>query len=177
MAQGLTQTEFARLSGCVQSTVGSAVRAGRLALLPDGGIDPAQVGTQWRANPNRSKPATPGTKVGRPKAKANAAYAAYAAQFAAVRAQKERALAGLRRLAYEQRANSLISLATAQRVFAELWQQTCDSWLAWPSTAGPAIALELGLDPDRVTRALDRLVREHVASMGQPQPDFTQRMP
>jgi hypothetical protein len=48
MTDGITIREFARREGCSEGTVRKAIKAGRLAVLVDGSLDPALVGT-WRA--------------------------------------------------------------------------------------------------------------------------------
>jgi transcriptional regulator with XRE-family HTH domain len=180
--KGLTQAEFAKRAGCSQTLVSTAVRTGRLALLPDGGIDPALLKSHWRANPKLSQKraaadsgaiGTPAKKAGRPKAKptdtkAAKANAAQAASFAAATLEKEQSLAALRRLEYEQRAGLLIAVETAQRVLFEQARSARDHWLNWPSRAAPTLAAELGVEPDAVMRVLTKLVHRHMSVWKEP---------
>jgi transcriptional regulator with XRE-family HTH domain len=177
---GLTQTEFARRAGCTQSTVSNALRAGRLTLLPEGGIDPKLLKTRWRAKPEVSaKPAADSDatgaarKAGRPKAKAAdakaaKANAARAASFAAASLQKEQSLAALRRLEYEQRAGVLITIETSRRVLFEQARGARDHWLNWPARVAPLLAADLGVEPVDALRVLTKLVHAHVSAMGEP---------
>lgn len=175
---GLTQTEFARRAGCTQSTVSNALRAGRLTLLPEGGIDPKLLKTRWRAKPEVSAKAaadsaSPARKAGRPKAKAAdakaaKANAARAASFAAASLQKEQSLAALRRLEYEQRAGVLITIETSRRVLFEQARGARDHWLNWPARVAPMLAADLGVEPADALRVLTKLVHVHVSAMGDP---------
>ncbi|WP_434664752.1 hypothetical protein P5W99_30020 [Paraburkholderia sp. A3BS-1L] len=179
----MTQAEFARRSNCSQTTVSKALRAGRLALLADGGIDPRFLEKQWRAQPVHTKAANassstdrPAKKVGRPPKKpVEPASAERVASFAAAALQKERALAGLRELEYQQRAGALISLDAAKRVLFEAARGARDGWLSWPSRVAPLLAARLGIAPDVVLHELTALVREQCACLGEPAADFGAR--
>lgn len=52
--KGITQVEFAKLDGCSQQAVYQAISSGALETYEDGSLDPALVGTGWRAT-NRKK--------------------------------------------------------------------------------------------------------------------------
>lgn len=49
MIEGISIREFARLDGCDDKVVRRKIKAGYLPVLEDGKLDPALVGTPWRA--------------------------------------------------------------------------------------------------------------------------------
>ena len=53
---GITLVEFAKRDGCSVTYVSNAVKDGRLERLPDRSIDPALVGTPWRAGNRKKQP-------------------------------------------------------------------------------------------------------------------------
>jgi hypothetical protein len=48
MGIGISRREFARRERCSEGAVRKALDAGRLKALPDGSLDPAQLGSRWR---------------------------------------------------------------------------------------------------------------------------------
>lgn len=85
---------------------------------------------------------------------------------------KENGLALKHVLAARQLAGSLVSLETASAVLFDTHRAARDSWLNWPVRIGPLLAAELGVDADRVTEALTAHVHQHLAQLGEPEPDF-----
>jgi hypothetical protein len=53
--QGLSARAYAQRRGVSHTAVGKAIRTGRIALLPDGSIDPAAADRQWAANTDETK--------------------------------------------------------------------------------------------------------------------------
>jgi hypothetical protein len=186
MSQGVSITEFAQRAGVSHTTVSTAVRAGRLTLLPEGGIDPKLLRTKWRAGakpkraaapppkksaapePELNADGTPKKKRGRPLQRPTDAPPTSASEFAAVTLQKERSLAGLRQLEYEQRAGVLITIETSRRVLFEQARGARDHWLNWPARVAPLLAADLGVEPADALRVLTKLVHAHVSAMGEP---------
>jgi hypothetical protein len=189
MAQGISTTEFAKRAGVSHTTVCTAVRAGRLALMSEGGIDPKLLRSKWRAmdkpkrppkNPPPKKAAprdaepeinadgSPKKKRGRPLKRPVGAAPSSASEYAAITLSKERSLAALRQLEYEQRAGVVIPIDSARRVLFEQARGARDHWLNWPARVAPFLAAELGIEPDAVLLALTRLVHQHVSAMGEP---------
>ena len=182
---GLSLSEFAQRAGVSSTTVSRAVRSGRLTLLPDGGIDPKLVRTKWRAGQQAKRPANHSAKVdtgepelnadgspkrkrGRPLQKPSDAPPTSASEYAVVALAKERSLANLRELEYQQRAGVVVEIDVARRVLFEEARATRDAWLNWPARVAPFLAAELGVDPDAVLRSLTRLVHHQVSAMGEP---------
>lgn len=189
MAQGLSVHAFAKLAGVSHSAITRAVHSGRLPLLAEGGIDPKHARSKtWLAQPHRVKPngasnvpnaepainldGSPRKKKGRPLQRPTDAPPTTASEYARITLDKERALAGLRELEYQQRAGSLIELATAQRLFFESHRAVRDSWLNWPARIAPHVAAELGVEVEAVLLVLTRHVREHMVALAEPEPDF-----
>jgi hypothetical protein len=165
---GLTQAEFARRDGCTPPTVSRGVREGRLRLLPEGGLDPLQVGTQWRERTPRKGGG------GRKKQKAPSTGVQHRGDdYALALFKKEQALTSLRELELAQKSGAAVALDVVQREFFSVARHARDSWLNWPAAASPLIATELGLEPDRVMRLLVRHVQTHIASLGEPQASFS----
>ena len=182
---GLSVIEFARRAGVSSTTVSRAVRSGRLALLPEGGIDPKLVRSKWRAGEKPKRPAknpakvdipepelnadgSPKKKRGRPLQKPSDAPPTSASEYAIVSLDKERSLAALRKLEYEQRAGVVVDIDAARRVLFEQARASRDHWLNWPVRIAPYLAAELGVEPESVLIALTRLVHAHVSEMGEP---------
>jgi hypothetical protein len=165
---GLTQAEFARRDGCTTGTVSKGVREGRLQLLPEGGIDPALVGTNWRY---RSKDQR--GKSGRPKQKAVSTGVQHRGDAYALELfKKEQALTSLRQLELAQKGGAAVSLETVRREFFSLSRHARDHWLNWPAAVAAIIAHETGTEPDHVMRILVKHVQQHVRAMGEPQASF-----
>lgn len=85
---------------------------------------------------------------------------------------KENYLALLRKLEYETKNASLISLDIAESVLFEEFRAQRDAWLNWPTRVGPMLAVDLGLDAARVTQALTTYVHQHIAQLGEAEGDF-----
>jgi transcriptional regulator with XRE-family HTH domain len=185
MNQGISLSEFAQRAGVTHTTVSKAVRAGRLVLCPEGGLDPKLLRTKWRARakpkhtaplpeksaapePELNADGSPKKKRGRPLKKPTDAPPTTASEYAAVTLQKERSLAGLRQLEYEQRAGVLITIETSRRVLFEQARGARDHWLNWPARVAPLLAADLGVEPVDALRVLTKLVHAHVSAMGEP---------
>ena len=85
---------------------------------------------------------------------------------------KENFLALLKRLEFQQKEGSLVSVEVAERVLFEGARAASDSWLNWPARVGPLIAADLGLEADRVTTILTEHVHKQVSQLGEPEADF-----
>jgi hypothetical protein len=206
--EGLSLAEFARRSDVTMTTVHRAVRAGRLELLPEGGIDPRFIGTKWHARavemsePKKKRAAVkqaakktaakktskqaaqhklqaevPKRKPGRPLQKPrdpNPTSEAdrRAKEFADALFTKEKNLAALRELEYQQKAGAVIDVALVNRVLFDLSRADRDVLLNWPVRVAPLIASELGIAADTMTRVLVHHVHALVSALGEPHADF-----
>jgi len=79
----------------------------------------------------------------------------------------------LNRLTYEEKDRSVISLALARTTLFECARGARDAWLNWPSRVAPLIAADLGIEADKMTEILTEHVHKQIASLGEPEGDFT----
>ncbi|HHX4055441.1 TPA: hypothetical protein ACU967_002248 [Burkholderia contaminans] len=86
---------------------------------------------------------------------------------------KEVYLALLNRLTYEEKSGALINLELARTVLFECARAARDSWLNWPARVAPLIAADLGIEADKMTEILTEHVHTQIASLGEPEGDFT----
>ncbi|SIT50452.1 conserved hypothetical protein [Paraburkholderia piptadeniae] len=86
---------------------------------------------------------------------------------------KEVYLALLNRLTYEEKSGALISLDLARTVLFDCSRAARDSWLNWPARVAPLIAADLGIEADKMTEILTEHVHKQIASLGEPEGDFT----
>lgn len=89
------------------------------------------------------------------------------------RRMKEVYLALLNRLAYEEKAGKVIDLDLARTTLFECARAARDSWLNWPTRVAPLIAADLGIEADKMTDILTEHVHRQIASLGEPEGDFT----
>jgi hypothetical protein len=181
MMEGLSQSEFAKRSGCSPSAVSAAVRRGRLKLLPEGGIDPRLVNSDWRIRaPNKNaapdrQGRKPGAKLKKPNAEPTTAAAKRAKEYADALFTKEKNLAGLRELEYQTKANALVGVKLVHEIIFDAAHAMRDSWMNWPSRIAAVMAAELGVEPDFMLRLLTRHVHAHLLELGDPNVDFGRR--
>lgn len=197
MPQGISIREFARREGVSDTLVRKAVKLNRLKAFDDKTIDPSLVGSVWRegnakgANPsaNSSHPVRSSQKVrtAPPIAAEDDETLADAAgrlldsgavtmvDYATALQNKENYLALLRQLEYEQKSGSLVDLETASAILFEEFRAQRDAWLNWPTTVGPLLAADLGLEADRVVEALTTHVHSQIAQLGEPEANFSDR--
>ena len=82
---------------------------------------------------------------------------------------KEKYLALLRRLEYEQKAGRLGEVEEMERRVFALARANRDAWLNWPSRVASEVAAEVGADPHVVVTVLEKHVRRHIAELGAPE--------
>ena len=117
MPDSLSKREFARREGCSHTLVQKAVNAGHLPLLADGKLDPALLGTDWRAanrGNGKVKVATLSPDLAKVETLADAALRALEQSgFLHTRADAERVkenyLARLRQLEFEIKSRAVFS--------------------------------------------------------------------
>ncbi|WP_028210801.1 hypothetical protein [Paraburkholderia mimosarum] len=176
MADGISIREFARREGVSHTLVVQGVKQGKLARREDGTMDPALVGSDWRAPPK----AVSETAIAKREAAHEAALQPGAAgapgkgvAYAEALRLKENWLALMRRQDYERRAGLLVEVATAQRVLFELSREQRDAWLAWPAKVAPYLAVEFGVaDLEALTASLAAHVHAQLADLGEPEARF-----
>lgn len=162
MANGLTQTAFAKAVGLTQGRVSQLVREG-LPVGEDGRIDEAE-GKAWidaNLDPDRRRRARPAAPPPEPEAKPAGAQASVAA----LRSQKLFREAVLLDLEVKKRQGELIDRAEVERTVFARARMERDAWLGFTSRAVAALAAEAGVDPGRSFAILDRIVREHLSEL------------
>jgi hypothetical protein len=78
-------------------------------------------------------------------------------------------------LEYERKSGSLVELDTATAILFEEFRAQRDAWLNWPTRVGPILAADLGVEADRVVEALTAHVHKHIAQLGEPEANFSER--
>jgi hypothetical protein len=197
MIERINMAEFARRADCGKEIVRRALRAGRIVRDADGLFDAAQLQTEWRHTNRRTarkrEAAEPSAHpmmlddsfadvadIDSPPddETVNEAVQRIANNIAPhTRAEAERIkenfLAELRRLEFQVKSRRLVELAAVETEFYNVARSARDAWLSWPLTAGPILAADLGVEPDRVVTLLNGLVHDHIDRLGNPQPGFT----
>lgn len=196
MPQGLGFREFARREGCSDTLVRKAVKGGYLKTFPDGSLDPQLVGSPWRAgnrrepaaNPVRTEVRTEPQKLAPAKLPSIAAVqdgetteeaaerliaeAGAPLSMAEAERVKENYLALLRKLEFETKSNSSISLVAAETAFFNAGREGRDAWMSWAPRIATEAAAELGVDARKLTEVLTRHVQQHLAELGIPEFDL-----
>lgn len=85
---------------------------------------------------------------------------------------KQNALALKHLLEARVKANELCDIADAETVLFETARAARDTWIAFPDRVGPALAAELGVEPERLVEALTVHVHQQLAEMGEPENPF-----
>lgn len=159
------------------------IRKARLAVLSDGTLDPALVGTPWRASARQTADSeaetgpqpTPSVDADTMAEFLTGLLEGKFGTHAKAEQVKENALAGIRALELQTKAGTLMETEAAERLFFEAARSERDHWMNWPARVGPELAAELDLPADRITAALVRLVHSELADRGEPEADFTTR--
>lgn len=172
---GIPVREFARRDGCSHTLVQKAIKTGHITAFEDGTVDPALVGTGWRAGNRRdgNDGATPHIDRDTIDGFLNGLLNGKFGSQATAERIKENALAGLRALELQTKAGALVDRESAEAVFFEVARAERDAWMNWPSRIGPVLAAEFGIPADKMTEALTRHVHAELASRGDPEADFT----
>lgn len=149
--QGLSQTGYAKHRKVTQQAVSKQVARGRIQLLPDGTIDPAQADAAWprRNGQRRRRDDYDPLELER------------------ARAEKTRLEAKLRALDLRLREGQLVDRAMVQdRVLAYI-RRARDRWLTWPARIGAELADELGIDAIVLIGALEDRVHAQLEAIAE----------
>lgn len=195
MLPPISVREFARRENCSHTLVQKAIKLGRLKALPDGKLDPALVGTDWRETNRRG-----GNQIGNPvasvatkgRAKKTAAEAVPVeaiddaevedfvrralrgeyAGYGEAETVKENGIAIKHMLEARKRAGELVDIDVAKSVLFECARQSRDAWLNFPARVGPLLAADLGVSAEAVIEALNAHVHQQLTELGEPEGDF-----
>lgn len=174
---GMTRAEYAAHRRCDPKEVRNALASGRIRLEPNGKIDPTKADAAWASNTNPASATKPKGK-NQPAVTAAAVEAArdllVAAgltvsggkmTFAEARTANEITKSLIGQLRLKEREGALVDRARAVEAIFSLARLERDGWQAWPARISAVLAADLHIDPHRLQTALDRLVRDHLASL------------
>lgn len=80
---------------------------------------------------------------------------------------KENGLALLRLIEARKKAGEVIEIAEAEAVIFEMFRLQRDAWLNFPARAGPLIAADMGVEPERVVEVLTAHVHKQLSDLGE----------
>jgi hypothetical protein len=121
---GISIRAYARHRGVSHTAVEKAIAAGRISTLPDGGIDSAVADVEWAQN--TFYPQAGGGN----------------AEFAKARAVHEHYRARLAKLAYDEKAGTLVSKAEVQTAAFNEYRRFRDVMLGIPDRVSAMLAAE-----------------------------------
>lgn len=164
MVEGISIREFARRDGCSDKVVRRKIESGHLPALPDGKLDPALVGTGWRARPSKaSEPAGKSADTLKVSAPVSADLSAVSAlddetldeaaerlapsmlsQFATkadAEKAKETYLALLRKLEYDEKSGEVVKVSEVARIVGAEYAKVRSKLMEIPSSVAPMAVL------------------------------------
>ncbi|WP_139222541.1 elements of external origin [Celeribacter halophilus] len=171
-------------------------------MEPDGTIDPAKADAQWAAATDRNKVRTPesiekGVEKARATIEADEKKPITQAQVQAVEegsavaenmepqgtgglsmakaAAADKAYsAQLKKLRLDKEKGKLIDRKLATQQVYDLARKFRDSWMQLPARKAALMAADLGCDAHAMEQALDTMIRDHLAEMGEITIDLSQ---
>ena len=193
--QGMSERDYAARAGLSRGAIQKAKLAGRLALYPDGSIDPEASDTRRAAATDPSKQRGARAPEGsaerssaaatvQPKLKPvpNAALSAVGetlrenglpspsgggATFLQAKTANEVLKSQERRLKLQKLKGELVDRARAEALVFRLARETRDAWVNWPARAAALIAAEVGIDPAAMQKVLEAHVRAHLDELSE----------
>lgn len=164
MVEGISIREFARRDGCSDKVVRRKIESGHLLALPDGKLDPALVGTGWRARPSKApEPAGKSADTLKVSAPVSADLSAVSAlddetldeaaerlapsmlsQFATkadAEKAKETYLALLRKLEYDEKSGEVVKVSEVARIVGAEYAKVRSKLMEIPSSVAPMAVL------------------------------------
>jgi hypothetical protein len=186
---GMSERKYAARIGLSRSGVLKARATGRLVINEDGTIDPEASDERYVAatDPAQSRR---GSASGRKPVNAadvtavsealredgiSAPSSGRGATFLQARTAHEVLKAQERRVKLQQLKSQLVDRSRATALVYRLAREERDAWATWPARVAAEIAAEVGVDVDRLQRALERRVREQLASLSEPRLTFGSR--
>ncbi len=134
----MSMRQYARHRGVALSAVQKAVKAGRIAKLPDGQIDSDAADAGWKRNTKAYAPAV----TRRPEPEEEEASGFGASQYTRARAVREHYQARLAKIDYEERAGKLVSKDEVQVTAFNKFRQFRDHMLNIPDRVAAMVAAE-----------------------------------
>ncbi len=192
---GLTEREYAARAGLSRRAVGKAKAAGQLALYADGSIDPGASDARrgCMTDPANAKKSPAAEVEARPELEPVSEAAVSAVEetlreegvavqhgrkgvtFVEAKIAHELIKTNERKVKLQQLKGQLVDRGRATALVYRLAREERDAWATWPARVAAEIAAEVGVDVDRMQRALERRVRDHLASLSEPRLTLTSR--
>lgn len=195
---GVSRREYARHRGCSESAVRKAIATGRIALEPDGTIDPEKADAQWAAmsDPAQQRGAAAERSwrdSGRAGEKAVPRAALEAVKetleesgetppgaegatgdltFLKARTANEVLKAQTARVRLGKMKGDLVDRAKAIATVYALARRERDAWVQWPARVAALMAAELGIEAHAMEAALAKHVRAHLAELAEVRVDL-----
>ena len=147
----MTVAAYARHRRCDPHDVRRALDDGRIRREADGCIDPERADRDWLRNtsPAYSRRAGGETTSG----------------LADARTQSEILRVELVEEKLLERRAQLIDRDWSIRAATDLWNRTQAAWRSWPDKVAPRMAIELGVDTERLRGVLERVVTAQLKVM------------
>jgi hypothetical protein len=192
---GLSRRAYAARRGCSESAVRKAIATGRIAVEPDGTIDPARADAAWDARTDPSQQRGAHARVAEPEPTRGAQPASRPVPRAALDAVKEtlREAGGdaapgeaggevsfvrarmanevlkaqTARVRLQKMKGELVDRARAVTTVFDLARRERDAWLNWPPRVAALMAAELGVEAHTMETVLDAYVRQHLAELAE----------
>jgi hypothetical protein len=187
MPLALSVRAYARTRGVSHVAVLKAATAGRIALEPDGTIDPAKADVAWdqTSDPAKrnAKPSTSATEKLRPVPEAAMGSVRETLKeqglpsggnvtFVQARTAHEIAKAHLARLKLQERKGELIDRARATSLVFRLAREERDAWANWPARTAALMAAALAVDVHAMQTLLETHVRAQLGELAELRPEF-----
>jgi hypothetical protein len=185
---GLSVRAYAKARGVSHVAVLKAAKAGRIALEPDGTVDPAKADAAWERSTDpgkvkaraKSKPAAEKLKpvaeaaMGsvRETLKEQGLPSGGNVTFVQARTAHEIAKAHLARLRLQRMKGELVDRARATALVFRLAREERDGWVNWPARVAALMAAELGVEAHPMQKILETHVRAHLAELAEVRPEF-----
>ena len=185
---GLSRRAYARHRGVTENAVRAAIAAGRIALEPDGTIDPAKADKDWAAKTDPAKQrgiraatepqaAIAATHV-HDKPVTRTALDAVQKTLQDSGARKEGDVTFLRArtanevIKVQERGvrlakikGELVDRARAVATIFGLARRERDAWVQWPARVSALMAAELHVEPHQMETVLEKYVRRHLTEL------------
>jgi len=184
--EGLSERQYAARVGLSRGAIQKAKATGRLVLHEDGSID-AEASDALRAratDPSKTR-RTPRPKLKPvPKEAVSAVGDTLKEQgmapppvgsgttFLQARTANEVLKAQERRIRLQKLKGELIDRARALALVFRLARQERDVWVNWPARAAALMAADLGVDPAKMQKVLEKHVRAQLDELAEVKPDL-----
>lgn len=145
-SEGISIREFARREGCDEKLVRRAIEQGRLAKMPNGKMNPADLGVNWRgtADADRKRAEPVRMKDGEtPEQAAERLTDIFASQFATkadAEKVKETYLALLRKLEFDEKSGEVVKIAAVAKRVGEEYARVRSRLMSIPAEVAPTVA-------------------------------------